>query len=99
MPAPVAAKIRKNLNAETFETAKTLLFRIVTYEVLNPQKQTLNNAQFSRRAGGTGSMDETERQRCMKEGICFNCKLASHRIAECPTSRANKAAARASGNV
>jgi hypothetical protein len=101
VPADVAAKIRENLHADTFETAKILLIRIVTHEVLNPKKQTLNNAQFGRRAGGTGSMDETERQRCMREGICFNCKLAGHSIAECPTSRANKAAAaaKASGNV
>jgi hypothetical protein len=49
VPAHVAAKIRENLNADTFETAKTLLFRIVTHEVLNPQKKTLNNAQFGRR--------------------------------------------------
>jgi hypothetical protein len=77
VPAHVAAKIRENLNADMFETAKTLLFRIVTHEVLNPLKQTLNNAQFCRRAGGTGSMDEAERQQCMREGICFNTALPS----------------------
>jgi hypothetical protein len=103
VPDHISAIMRQNMEAKTYEISKTLLFRIVTHEELHPRKQSLNNAQYGtgKRAGGTGSMDETERQRCMREGICFNCKLAGHRIAECPTSRANKAAAaaKASGNV
>jgi hypothetical protein len=101
VPGHISKVLRLSIEADTYEITKTLLFRLVTHEELNPQKHSLNNAQYGKRAGGTGSMDETERQRCLKEGICFNCKLAGHRIAECPTSRANKAAAaaQASGNV